>query len=88
MGVLNKGWSWTRYDNGSVRLCDASNEWEDGWEKLFDKFAGKKFADVRKKIKGLTMEDCIRDFELLKKRAGTWNVPPARDICSMGLAHR
>ncbi|KAI9109286.1 hypothetical protein K1719_019909 [Acacia pycnantha] len=87
MAVLNRGWSWTRWGHGSLRLCNASAGWEDGWETLFDKGAGKKFAAARKRIQTMKLEDCLRDFKQLKKRAVTWNAPPATDICTLGLAH-
>ncbi|XP_054818789.1 uncharacterized protein LOC129318185 [Prosopis cineraria] len=87
MAVLNRGWSWTRLENGSLRLCNASGGWEEGWQARFDKVAGKKFAATRKRIQSMKLEDCLRDFKILQKRAVTWDAPPATEICTLGLAH-
>jgi hypothetical protein len=84
---VEKGWSWTDRADGSLELCDAHASWENGWEKIFDRVAGKKFADARKRIHSLKFDDCVRDFIQLKKLAAQWNAPPIEEICALGLTH-
>lgn len=83
MNGLYKGWSWTEWSNNSLELCDAHGDWEGGWEKLFDEIAGKKLAGERKRVKALTLEECVNDFEEMRKRAAHWDAPPPADICGL-----
>ncbi|PON60568.1 Transmembrane protein [Parasponia andersonii] len=86
MPGLYKGWSWTDWANGTLQLCDAHGEWENGWERIFDRVAGKKLAAERKRVRSLTLKKCVDDFEKMKRRAtGRWEAPPPEQICGMGL---
>ncbi|KVI07727.1 uncharacterized protein LOC112506952 [Cynara cardunculus var. scolymus] len=79
---LYRQWSWTDTGNNTLQLCDGHGRWEDGWEKLFDSTAGKKLSAVRKRVSSLSFEQCVADFEFMKRRSAVWDVPPAVDICS------
>lgn len=81
MNGLYKGWSWTEWANNSLQLCDAHGDWERGWEKIFDRVGGKKLAAERKRIKSLKLQQCLTDFEEMRKRTAQWEAPPAADIC-------
>lgn len=83
MNGLYKGWSWTEWSNNSLELCDARGDWEKGWEPLFDSVAGEKLAADRKKVKALKLQQCVNDFEELRKRSVHWEAPPAVDICRL-----
>lgn len=85
MSGLQKGWSWTEWSNNAVQLCDAHDRWEEGWEKTYDKVAGKKFARERKRVKEMKMERCVFDFVKMKNRTAYWDAPPASEICRLGL---
>ncbi|XP_057532345.1 uncharacterized protein LOC130810343 [Amaranthus tricolor] len=82
---LSPKWSWTPWRNGTLELCDAHDEWETGWEKIFDKSVGKKLAQFRKRVVGLNVEQCVKDFKLMKGRAFKWDTPPLEEICKIGL---
>ncbi|XP_043713717.1 uncharacterized protein LOC122662203 [Telopea speciosissima] len=84
-GKLYKGWSWTNWSNGSLRLCDSHSGWETGWQKIFDRVAGEKLATARKRVSALKLKECINDFDEMKRRTGNWDVPPAAEICKLGL---
>ncbi|XP_057974369.1 uncharacterized protein LOC131162184 [Malania oleifera] len=86
MSGLERGWSWTDWANGSLRLCDAHAEWERGWERIFDRVAGKKLAQGRKRVRSLELKRCVNDLEEMRRRSAHWEAPPAREICKMGLA--
>nr|TKR75419.1 hypothetical protein D5086_0000286100 [Populus alba] len=85
MKSLHKGWSWTNWENGTLKLCDAHGGWESGWEKIFDRAAGKELASGRKRIMGLEEKQCLDDFNEMKKRAFKWDSPPVEEICRLGL---
>lgn len=85
MVSLYKGWSWTDWENGSLKLCDAHGDWEKGWEKIFDRAAGKKFAESRKRVAALKLKQCVDDFEEMRRRTGSWDAPDATEICRLGL---
>nr|GLL32362.1 uncharacterized protein LOC109169284 [Ipomoea trifida] len=85
MSRLNKLWSWTDWANNTIELCDAHGEWEEGWEKLFDKVAGKKLGAARKRVKKLSVEGCISDFKAMKFKSASWEAPSEVEICKLGL---
>ncbi|XP_074282486.1 uncharacterized protein LOC141607008 [Silene latifolia] len=85
MDGVSKGWSWTPWRNGSLELCDASGEWELGWEDVFDEAVGDGPARLRKKVGSLSVEQCVKDFEVMKGRAANWDSPPLEEICKLGL---
>ncbi|KAJ9186362.1 hypothetical protein P3X46_001942 [Hevea brasiliensis] len=85
MSWLDKGWSWTNWESGTLKLCDAHGEWEKEWETIFDKVAGKKRAAVRKRIWGLKLKQCVNDFNEMKRRSSKWDSPPPEEICSLGV---
>ncbi|XP_077246317.1 uncharacterized protein LOC143886264 [Tasmannia lanceolata] len=82
---LDPGWGWTEWANGSLELCDARGPWEKGWEGIFDRLAGKKLAEGREKIGRLKVEECVADFEEMRRRAVLWDAPAAEEICRVGL---
>ncbi|KAF5455675.1 hypothetical protein F2P56_025225 [Juglans regia] len=87
MPSLYRWWSWTDWGNGTLELCDAHGEWEKGWQRIFDQVAGKKLASARKRIRNLKVRECIDGFNEMKRmRTGTWEAPPAEEICRLGLA--
>ncbi|KAI0494030.1 hypothetical protein KFK09_024161 [Dendrobium nobile] len=83
--VVDRGWSWGEWKKGSMELCDASSEWERGWEKYFDEVAGEEAAAVRRGVMGSDWRSCEREFEGMKKRVGSWDAPPIDEICRLGL---
>ncbi|KAJ4849797.1 hypothetical protein Tsubulata_031514 [Turnera subulata] len=85
MSSLHKFWSWTEWRNGTLKLCDGSGDWEKGWEDVFDKVAGKKLANARKRVWGLSLKKCVEDFNAVKRKAFRWESPPVEQICGLGL---
>ncbi|XP_015884150.1 uncharacterized protein LOC107419845 [Ziziphus jujuba] len=81
---LDRGWSWTNWGNGTLELCDAHDDWEAGWEKIFDRLVGKKLSSERKRVSGLTMKQCIDDFMEMQSRTVNWEAPPVEEICRLG----
>ncbi|CAA2963556.1 uncharacterized protein LOC111409340 [Olea europaea var. sylvestris] len=88
MSRLDKGWSWTEWTNNTVQLCDAHDKWENGWEKIFDRVAGKKLAAAREEVWSMKIEQCVNDFEKLRNRTASWEAPPVAEICRLGLKSR
>ncbi|KAK7311010.1 hypothetical protein RJT34_08853 [Clitoria ternatea] len=86
MESVEKSWSWTEWEDGALELCDAHDDWENGWEKIFDRVVGKKLAKARKMIHSMKMKDCVKDFNELRKRTAHWSAPPVDEICSLGLS--
>ncbi|XP_071703617.1 uncharacterized protein [Rutidosis leptorrhynchoides] len=78
---LDRGWSWAESANGTMQLCDGHSEWEEGWERIFDKVVGKKLSQVRKRVSKLKFDECVEDFETLKRRSDVWDVIPIDEIC-------
>lgn len=78
---LDRNWSWAESANGTMELCDGHGEWEDDWEKVFDKVVGKKLAKVRKRVSKMKFDECVKDFEILKRRADVWDVVSVEEIC-------
>ncbi|KAI3724569.1 hypothetical protein L2E82_36350 [Cichorium intybus] len=78
---LDRQWSWTESGNGTLQLCDGHGGWEDGWEKLFDGVAGKKLAAVRNRVAAMSFDECVADFEHMKRRSAVWDVPPPAELC-------
>lgn len=85
MSSLDKRWSWTNWRNGTIELCDAHGGWEDRWEMIFDRVAGKKLAEGRRQVKDLMFEECVADFREMKKMAVNWEAPTPEEICGLGL---
>ncbi|KAF3656799.1 putative Werner Syndrome-like exonuclease-like [Capsicum annuum] len=85
MSILDKGWSWTDWANNSIELCDAHTEWESGWEKVFDRVAGKKLAAARKRIESLKLDQCVKEFAEMMNKTAHWEAPSGSEICSLGL---
>lgn len=88
MMSLDRGWSWTDWRNGTLELCDAHSGWDKKWEKTFDEIVGEKFAAERRRVKDLKLEECVSDFELMKRKAAGWESPPVEEICRVGLGSR
>ncbi|CAH1429614.1 unnamed protein product [Lactuca virosa] len=78
---LDRQWSWTETGKGTLQLCDGHGGWEDGWEELFDGVAGKKLAVERKRVTALSFNECVADFEYMKRRSAVWDAPPATELC-------
>ncbi|KAK8585228.1 hypothetical protein V6N13_139163 [Hibiscus sabdariffa] len=85
MSSLGKRWSWIEWRNGTVELCNARGRWKKGWEKTFDRVAGKKLGQERKRVKDLKLEECVGDFREMMRRAIKWEAPTAEEICGLGL---
>ncbi|XP_050366655.1 uncharacterized protein LOC126785107 [Argentina anserina] len=85
MEGLNKGWGWTDWANGTLELCNAHGDFDEGWEKMFDKVAGKKLSSERKRVWKLTVEKCIANFNKMRNRTGIWDTPPVDEICKTGI---
>ncbi|WMV56953.1 hypothetical protein MTR67_050338 [Solanum verrucosum] len=85
MNRLDKGWSWTDWTNNSLELCDARAEWESGWERVFDRVVGKKLAAARRRIDGMKLDQCVREFAEMKNKTAHWEAPSGTEICSLGL---
>ncbi|KAI3930230.1 hypothetical protein MKW92_048934 [Papaver armeniacum] len=85
MQILKTGWR-IEGENGTIQLCDAHGEWESGWENTFDRFAGEKLAELRKRVMESKFEKCVTDFDEMKKRSVNWDAPSAKQIC--GIASR
>ncbi|XP_059637292.1 uncharacterized protein LOC132279348 [Cornus florida] len=85
MPGLDRGWSWTHWDNGTLELCDARGEWEMSWTKVFDRVAGKGLAAARKEVSGLKLRECVADFDEMRRRTAKWDAPPGTEICRLGL---
>ncbi|KAL1190050.1 hypothetical protein V5N11_033354 [Cardamine amara subsp. amara] len=84
MGKLNRGWSWTEWENGTLELCDAHGEWEEGWEKIFDETAGEKLARARKRVGGSDSRTCVEEFEKMRRVTVKWEAPASEQICMLG----
>ncbi|KAI4390011.1 hypothetical protein MLD38_002170 [Melastoma candidum] len=85
MSGLDRWWSWTNWENGSLKLCNARGEWEKGWERLFDRVAGKRLSVARKGLVGMTVEDCARKLAELREHSGVWDAPSEEELCKTGL---
>ncbi|RZC62942.1 hypothetical protein C5167_024709 [Papaver somniferum] len=87
MEILAIGWGRLNAENGTVQLCNAHGEWESGWENNFDRFAGEKLAELRKRVMELKFEKCVQDFDEMKERTVNWDAPAAKQICGIALRH-
>ncbi|KAF3796687.1 hypothetical protein EJ110_NYTH00897 [Nymphaea thermarum] len=85
LGNLDRGWSWTDGSRGSAALCDASGPWGKGWEREFDRAAGKRLAAWRRRIAAMNVSQCVENFESMRKRTASWDAPSPSDICTRGL---
>ncbi|KAL4312900.1 hypothetical protein GQ457_01G008760 [Hibiscus cannabinus] len=88
MSLLHKRWSWNDWGNGTIELCDAHGGWEEQWETIFDRAAGKKLAARMREVKDLMFEECVGDFREMKKKAVKWEAPAPEEICGLGLKTR
>ncbi|XP_023522461.1 uncharacterized protein LOC111786385 [Cucurbita pepo subsp. pepo] len=84
MGSLDRGWSWTDWENGSMGLCDARGDWEMGWEKLYEDLVGEEMADASWRIQKMKTSECSDGFSEMKRRSGIWEAPAAEVICRVG----
>ncbi|GJY56324.1 hypothetical protein Tco_0455439 [Tanacetum coccineum] len=67
--------------NGTLRLCDGHEKWEDGWEDLFDGVTATKPATIRKRVSKLSFDKCLEDCEIIKRRWTGWDVSLAEKHC-------
>ncbi|OWM64284.1 hypothetical protein CDL15_Pgr018856 [Punica granatum] len=72
MKGLDRGRSWTNWENGTLHLCDAHSEWERGREKIFDRMAGSRLTSERKRVWKLKVRDCGIEFEEMRRRTANW----------------
>ncbi|KAL0545368.1 hypothetical protein IC582_015247 [Cucumis melo] len=82
---LEKGWSWTNWENGTMGLCNASGEWEMGWEKIYEEMVGAEMGDLSWKIQKMKMSECVQGFNQMKRRSGIWDSPNGENICKLGF---
>eukprot|EP00850_Spirogloea_muscicola_P023861 SM000397S15167 [mRNA] locus=s397:15831:22172:- [translate_table: standard] len=67
-------------------FCDASTEWEDSWESIFDQMAGPEAAEVRRHVRDRSQEQCLVDVRALLKPLGTqYRGVPAARICKQAF---
>lgn len=85
---LDPRWGWTEWRNDSLRLCDASRGWAEGWEHVFDRVAGAEAAAERRRMARLDVATCAEDFKAMREKAARWESPPAEEICQLGLVRR
>nr|XP_043634749.1 uncharacterized protein LOC122605856 [Erigeron canadensis] len=78
---LDRQWSWTESRNGTMQLCDGHKEWEKGWQDVFDKAVGKKLVVERKRVEKLKFDECVKDFQVMKRRSAVWDVPSLEEVC-------
>ncbi|KAJ8539593.1 hypothetical protein K7X08_013845 [Anisodus acutangulus] len=76
MNGLDKDRGWMDWDRSTLELCDAHHEWESGWEKIFDDVAGEKHAKARRRIEGLKLDECVREFDEMMNKTAQWEAPP------------
>ncbi|KAG6513337.1 uncharacterized protein LOC121969134 [Zingiber officinale] len=86
--VLDPRWSGTEWRNDSLRLCDASRGWAEGWERVFDRVAGPEAAAERRRVARLDVVNCTKAFKAMREKAARWDSPPAEEICRLGLVRR
>ncbi|RZS26159.1 hypothetical protein BHM03_00059465 [Ensete ventricosum] len=86
--ALDREWGWTEWRDGSLQICDPSGGWAPGWEHIFDRVAGPEAATARKSVAELDMATCVDDFEIMRKKAASWEAPTAMEICRLGLPGR
>jgi hypothetical protein len=87
LNITWNAWSWTEWRNGSLELCDGSQPWQDGWEDIFDKISDKEAVNVRRTVKEMKIEKCVREMEELKRKSEVWNGPDPIEICNKGFSH-
>ncbi|XP_038899428.1 uncharacterized protein LOC120086721 [Benincasa hispida] len=86
MDSLERGWSWTDWENGTMGLCNASGDWEMGWEKIYEDMVGTETADVSwNNIQKMKMRECSEGFNEMKRRSGIWDSPNGEEICRLGF---
>nr|GEV72754.1 hypothetical protein [Tanacetum cinerariifolium] len=78
---LERQWNWTGNANGTLRLCDGHDKWENGSENLFDGVTAAKLVAIRKRVSKLSFDKCVEDFEIIKRWWTAWDVPPAEELC-------
>nr|GEV72752.1 hypothetical protein [Tanacetum cinerariifolium] len=78
---IERQWNWTGNANGTLRLCDGHDKWENGSENLLDGVTAAKLVAIRKKVSKLSFDKCVEDFEIIKRRWTAWDVPPAEELC-------
>eukprot|EP00850_Spirogloea_muscicola_P000639 SM000002S05719 [mRNA] locus=s2:1869868:1875480:+ [translate_table: standard] len=67
-------------------FCDASTEWEDSWESIFDQMAAPEAAEVRRHVRDRSQEQCLVDVRALLKPLGTqYRGVPAARICKQAF---
>ncbi|CAN1139091.1 hypothetical protein LINPERHAP2_LOCUS11062 [Linum perenne] len=84
-GVVVQVVELTEWRNDSMELCDGSEEWEYGWERVFDEVVGEEHARERKRVVGLSLDECLDDFKVMMKKTVVWDVPSVEEICRIGI---
>ncbi|CAL4998264.1 unnamed protein product [Urochloa decumbens] len=71
--------------NKGLGLCNATGDWEKGWEEVFDELAGAVAAKARRRVVGISVADCVHDLEELRGRTSKWEALDPGKICLIGL---
>ncbi|CAO2175651.1 unnamed protein product [Urochloa humidicola] len=71
--------------NKGLGLCNATGDWEKGWEEVFDELAGAVAAKARRRVVGISFAECVHDLEVLRSRTSNWEALDPGKICLIGL---
>eukprot|EP00850_Spirogloea_muscicola_P000592 SM000002S05672 [mRNA] locus=s2:1552679:1554513:+ [translate_table: standard] len=76
--AVDPGWKGTGH---GVELCNAQQEWEPGWEDIFDRTAGLEGAAVRKGLMGRGYGRCVAEMAELQARVEVYTGPTPELLC-------
>lgn len=84
---LAKGWGWPGLIQG-LQLCDAHDDWEAQWEKIYEKASGVLISGDSQNVTTRTPAECVQDVEEFQKQWEVWDAPTAKLICSEGKTQK